>query len=47
MKTLHDACLPPPPPNDESAETPPTNAEFLKWLVLIYHDESIFNTNEG
>jgi len=47
MKTLRDTHLPPPPPSDERAATPPPNAEFLKRLVLIYHDESIFNTNEG
>ena len=47
MKTLRDTHLPPPPPSDERVVTPPPNAEFLKRLVLIYHDESIFNTNEG
>ena len=47
IKTLRDTHLPPPPPSDERVATPPPNAEFLKKLVLIYHDESIFNTNEG
>ena len=47
MKTLRETHLPPPPPSDERAATPPPNAEFLKQLIVIYHDESIFNTNEG
>ena len=47
MKELQDTHLPPPPPSDEKAVTPPPHAEFRKQLVLIYHDESIFNTNEG
>ena len=33
--------------NDESAVTPSPDAESMKRLVLIYHDESIFNSNEG
>ena len=47
MKSLRDSHLPPPPPSDERALTPPIDAESRKRLVLIYHDESIFNTNEG
>ena len=47
MKGLREALLPPPPPSDERAATPPPDAEHRKRLVLIYHDESIFNTNEG
>ena len=47
MKSLRESHLPPPPVSDERAVTPPPNAESLKRLVLIYHDESIFNTNEG
>ena len=35
------------PTSNERAVTPPPNAEFLKRLVSIYHDKSIFNTNEG
>ena len=44
---LKQTHLPPPPCNDERAHTPPPNAEYMKKLVLIYHDESIFNVNEG
>ena len=47
MKSLWETHLPPPPPSDERAATPPPNAATLKRLVLIYNDESIFNTNEG
>ena len=47
MKTLWDTHLPPPPPSDEKAAIPPPDAEFLEKLVLIYHDESVFNNNEG
>ena len=47
IKELQDTHLPPPPPSDENAMTPPPDAEFCKRLMLIYHDESIFNTNEG
>ena len=39
--------LPPPFCSDERAATPPPDAETRKKLILIYHDESIFNTNEG
>ena len=45
MKTLCDTHLPPPSTSDERAVIPPPNAEFLKQLMLIYHDESIFSTN--
>ena len=48
IKQLHDTHLPPPPPSDEMAAIPPPDAEFRgKKLTLIYHDESIFSTNEG
>ena len=47
MNTFRESHLPAPPPSDERALTPPSDAEFCKRLVLIYHDESIFNTNEG
>ena len=47
MKTLREMHLPPPPPSDERAAMPPPNAKFLKQLILINHDERIFNTNEG
>ena len=47
MKALRDTHLPPPLPSDEHPTTPPPDAETRKKLVLIYHDESIFNTNEG
>lgn len=47
MKSLRESHLHPPPPSDERALTPPIDAESRKRLVLIYHDESIFNTNEG
>ena len=47
LKELKDTHLPPPPCSDERAATPPPDAETRKRLVLLYHDESIFNTNEG
>lgn len=47
LKKLRDLHLPPPPVSDERAATPPTDAETRRKLVLIYHDESIFSTNEG
>ena len=47
LKHLQETHLPPPPCSDERAATPPPDAESRKTLVLIYHDESIFNTNEG
>ena len=47
MKSLRESHLPPPPPSDERATTPPSDAKTRKRLVLIYHDESIFNTNKG
>ena len=47
MEDLRDTRLPPPTCSDERAATPPPDAESRKTLVLIYHDESIFNTNEG
>ena len=47
LKELKETHLPPPPCSDERAATPPPDAETRKKLILIYHDESIFNTNEG
>ena len=47
LKELKETHLPPPPCSDKRAATPPPDAEMRKKLVLIYHDESIFNTNEG
>lgn len=44
LKGLRDTHL---PPSDERPVTPPPDAETRKKLVLIYHDESIFNANEG
>jgi hypothetical protein len=44
IRTVH---LPPPPCSDEMAAIPPIDAETRKRLVIIYHDESIFHTNEG
>jgi len=46
LKELKESHLPPPPCSDERAATPPPDAETRK-LVLLYHNESIFNTNEG
>ena len=46
MKVLKELHLPPPPCSDEPAATPPPDAAFKK-LVLIYHNQSIFSTNEG
>jgi hypothetical protein len=49
LKKLHElrrAHLPPPPCSDESAVTI-SHDDVRKNLVLIFHDESIFNTNEG
>ena len=46
LKELKDSHLPPPTYSDEQVAIPPPDAESRK-LVLIYHDESIFNTNEG
>ena len=39
--------LPPPPCSDERAAIPPPDAETRETLVPVFHDESIFNTNEG
>ena len=47
LEDLRDTHLPPPPRSDERAATPHADAETRKNLVLISHDESIFNTNEG
>lgn len=47
LDNLRSSHLPPPPCSDERAATPPPDAETRKKLVLIYHDESIFNVNNG
>ena len=47
LEDLREFHLPPPPPSDERPATPPPDAETRKKRVLIYHGESIFNTNEG
>ena len=47
MKQFYDTHLPPPAPSDEMAPVPPPDAEYRKKLVLIFHDECIFSTNEG
>ena len=49
IHNLKDKHLPAPPCSDEHPATPPPDAESRKKLdnVLIYHDESIFNINEG
>ena len=47
LKGLKGSHMPPPPCRDETASTPPLDAEIRKKVVLIYHDESIFNTHEG
>lgn len=47
MRQLYDTHLPPPPSSDEMAPVPPDDAEYRKKLVLIFHDECIFSTNEG
>ena len=44
---LKKSHKPPPPCSDEMAAVPGPDAESQKQLTLIYHDESIFNTNEG
>ena len=43
---LKKSHKPPPPCSDGMAPVPGPDAESQKQLVLIYHDESIFNTNE-
>ena len=47
IHNLKNTHLPPPICSDEQAVTPPADAETRKQLILIYHDESIFNINEG
>ena len=47
LSDLRSTHLPSPPCSDECATTPPPDAETRKTLVLIFHDESIFNVNEG
>lgn len=44
---LKKSQKPPPPCSDEMAPVPGPDAESQKRLVLIYHDKSIFSTNEG
>ena len=47
LNELQASHLPPTPCSDEKSATPPPDAETRKTLVSIFHDESIFNTNEG
>ena len=47
LSDLRSSHLPPPPCSDERAKTSPPDAETRKKLILIYHDESIFNVNDG
>ena len=53
LKTLHElrcSHRPPPPPplyNDDPPRVRQEADEDRKDLVIIYHDESILNTNEG
>ena len=47
LRQLKDTHKPPPPCSDERTATPPSDAETRKMLVQIYHDECIFNSNEG
>ena len=47
LKELKETHLPPPPCSDEPAALPPADAETRKTLVLVYHDESIFNINDA
>ena len=47
LEDLRETHLPPPVCSDERAAIPPPDAESRKTLVLVYHDESIINTNEG
>ena len=46
LKELKETHLPPPPCSDEPAALPPADAETRKTLLLIYHDESMFNIND-
>ena len=47
ISDLKKSHKPAPPCSEEMAAIPAADSEFQKQLVLIYHDESIFNTNEG
>ena len=47
LDELRKSHLPPPPCSDEHDTTPHDATELRKSLILIFHDESIFNTNEG
>ena len=47
LNEVQASHLPPPPCSDEKAATAPPDAEARKTLVSVFHDESIFNTNEG
>ena len=47
LRQLKSTHKPAPPCSDERAATPPPDVETRKKLVLLYHDESIFNVNEG
>ena len=44
VKTTHPS---PPPRSNERPPTPSPDAEMRKKLVLLYDDESIFNSYEG
>jgi hypothetical protein len=47
LKTLHDLRSSLPPCSDDPPRIRLEEDEEKKELVLIFHDESIFNTNEG
>ena len=47
VNSLHFSYLLSPPCSDERVCTPPEDAEARKKLVMIFHDESIFNIDES
>ena len=47
VNSLHSSHLPPPPCSDVSACSPPEDAETRKKLMVMFHDERIFNISEG
>ena len=47
MQELENSPKPPPTPMDGIHPYPLGNPDADKYLVLIYHDESIFHSNEG
>lgn len=47
VNSLKVSHPPPPPWSDERAQMPPPDVASRKRLVLIYNNQSIFNTNEG